>query len=496
MKDPDWLLDSTPRPVQMEALRRSYGGFKTQDTLDDQCKVSRLRDGPARGWSHYLEMRLGKSSLLINEFELFARDHGIKRMVIVCPNSFKIGWIKEAEQSGTLTPWTAWESTKPHIADKVIKEAEDGWVLVINYEALKSDKTQEYLKKWLGHHKYGLGIDESIKIKNHSSQQTKWVMALAKTASFVRNLSGKSVVAGPQDLYPQFRAIGQQNGVKFWAFRNRFCKMGGYKNKKVVGTKNEEELQGLLERSAFIARKRDWGREGEKEYVQEPVAITDKQKKHYQEMDKDFVTYLDSGQEITADVVISKMMKLTQISSGFVYHEGKPLYFEDPLKVPKMQRLMDIMEELHGKIVVCYHYSATGDSLLEALKAYNPTIIRSQMWMKKNGVDVEGQKAIFNNSPDCRVMIAQITASKYGHTLIGGPDDDRCETMAFYESTYSLDDRSQVEMRNTYYDQDWSNLYLDFVGTKAEANIAKNLAAKNKISDSIIDLYKTEGTGL
>ena len=491
-KDPDWLLNSTPREVQKEALRRSYGGFKTRDRLQDPEQHFPVHSGAARGWSHYLEMRLGKSALLLAEYELFQRDHGVTGLIVVCPNSFKEGWIAEAEKSGSLVRWFVWDSNKPHesIAG-VAKAKKDGeaWAVAINYEAMRTDKAKEAVASWTDQTKFGLGIDESIKIKDHSSIQTKAVLELAKEAFFVRNLSGKAMTQGPHDLYPQFRAIGQQNGVNFYAFRGRFCKMGGYKAKKIVGSKNEEELRALLDTCGFTAKKRDWGIPGEYTHSIERVEVTAKQAKHYKEMDDEFVTMLDNGIEITADVVITKMMKLIQISSGFVYYNGDVHFFEEPKKLPKMQRLLDVMDEVNGKIIVCYHYSASGDALLDALREYNPAVIRSQQWMKKNGIDVEGQKKMFNEDPTCRVAVCQISATKYGHTLIGAPGD-RCETMAFYESTYSLDDRSQVEMRNTYFNQDWANLYLDFVGTKTEANIAKALAAKDSLVESIMDSYR------
>jgi hypothetical protein len=492
-RDPDWLLDSKPREVQKEALRRSYGGFALRDRLQDPETYFPLHSGAARGWSHYLEMRLGKSALLLAEYELFQRDHGVKGLVIICPNSFKGGWLAEVKKSGTLVSCAVWDSSKPQLAEDVLKAANGAWILVINYEAVRTDKAKAFIEKWTKGIRWGLGLDESIKIKDHSSIQTKSALALAKEAYFVRNLSGKPMTQGPQDMYPQFRAIGEQNGVNYYAFRGRFCKMGGYKAKKIVGAKNEDQLQELIRRTSFVAKKRDWGLPGKSEYSLEKVEVTPQQAKHYKEMDDDFVTYLDSGVEVTADVVISKMMKLLQISSGFVYVEGAAHFFEDPKKLPKMQRLLDNMEEANGKVIVCYHYSASGDALLEVLKGYNPAVIRGQQWMKQNGLDVDSEKTKFNEDPNCRVAVCQISATKYGHTLIGAPGD-RCETMAFYESTYSLDDRSQVEMRNTYFDQEWTNLYLDYVGTEVEAGVAKALQMKDNIVEAIIDAYRNAST--
>jgi hypothetical protein len=496
MRDPDWLINSTPREVQMEALRRSYGGFGTRDRLEDPVEHFRLHAGAARGWCHYLQMRLGKSSLLLAEFELFHRDHNVEGLVIICPNTYKSGWLDEIEKSGTLAKRHVWERNEKDAKDLVKSARSENlpWILVFNYESVRSDRVRDLIEWCTKGIKFGLGIDESIKIKTQAqkSQQSKAVLEISRGAFFVRNLSGIPMSQGPHDLYNQFRVIGQQNGVNFYSFRNRFCKMGGYKNKVVKGAKNEEELQELLRACSFIAKTKDWGKEGEKRWTADRVEVTERQREYYRQMDEEFMVLLESGEEVTVDVVISKMLKLAQISSGFIYDEGKVHFFEEPLRIPKVQRLLEIMEEVNGKVIVPYHYSASGDLLIEVLKKYNPAVIRSQQWMKVNGVDVEGEKDKLNNDPSCRVIIAQISATKYGHTIIGS-EEDRCETMAFYESTYSLDDRSQIEMRNTFYNQDWTNLYIDFFGTKIEKNVADALARKESLVESVMNVYNITG---
>lgn len=489
MKDPDWLLDSVPREVQMEALRRSYGGFSLRQGKDDEANPVRLHDGPRVGWGHYLEMRLGKTPTSLNEYELLRRDHGVVNILAIAPNTFKQGWVDEAEKSGSSVPWAVYNSSDLHGVREVSKEP-GGYGVAINYEALKTEKSRRFMARMFSRPTM-LIIDESIKIKGHNSLQTKEVLAIAKEAAFVRNLSGLPMTQGPQDLYPQFRAIREFNGMNFFAFRARYCKMGGFKGKKVVGIKNEEDLNQKLNKTSFIAKRRDWANELDSNRYIESIPMTPKQKKYYAEIDRDFVTLLETGEEITVDVVVSKLQKLQQISSGFVYHEGKSIFFEDPQKIPKMQRILDLMEETDKKVIVCYHYSASGDALIEALKKYNPATIRGSIWMKKNNVNVDSEKKRFNEDRNCRVMLLQITAGKYGHDL-SGVEGDRCEVMAFYENTYSLDDRTQVEMRNTTAFQDWSNLYLDYVCSKVEQNAIKALAEKQSVADAVLDYYRNK----
>jgi len=87
--------------------------------------------------------------------------------------------------------------------------------------------------------------------------------------------------------------------------------------------------------------------------------------------------------------------------------------------------------------------------------------------------------------PDCRVILLQADAGKYGHTLVG-TEDDPCGTMLFFENTYSLDTRSQIEDRihrmGTVAE---SCLYVDLSGSDIDERIARALQRKEAMFLSI-----------
>lgn len=488
-----WLLDCKPRDVQIEATARSFYGFKIKDHRDDEPNPKWLRKpGPALGWGHWMEMRLGKTPTMYNEFELFMSEYGMETLFIFSPNSYKVDWALEATKFGVSIPLYPYETSDYKSSLKFLKDNKGKCGLVINYESLIYNQTKDLLEKHVNKTTV-VAADESIKLKNPSSLTSKSALLLTKEAAFTRTLTGLPMTQGPQDLYTQLRFGRQLSGSNFYSFRNRFCKMGGFKNKKVVGPRNEEELKEVLIKGAFVAKRKDWGRPTVPEYYDVMLSMHPVQARYYKEMDKDFITMLDSGQEITVDQVISKMMKLQQISSGFVYDEtGVAIDLIDPTETPKVKKLLELLEdEIEGKVVIPYHYSKSGDVLREVLKQYEPAVIRSSQWMKKNELDANDEKSRFNTDPKCKVMIANIQNIKYGHFLAGN-EKDRCSTMVFYENTYSLDDRSQVEMRNTAAEQDWTNVYLDFVSSPVEKNAIKALVAKENVVSAVLGAY-TEG---
>lgn len=488
-----WLIDMEPREVQIEAIARSYYGYKLRDRAGEEMNPRPLPHAnrmPRAGWGHLMEMRLGKTATTLNEFELFSQEYDFENLVVFCPNSFKEGWVDEAKSVGFSLPFVAYESSNHQQAEMHLRSAKRRLAISVNYEALKYEKTSQFLEDMIGPRTL-LVADESIKLKNFQSLQTKAAIKLSKLAGVTRVLTGLPMTQGPHDLYPQLRFIKQQSGVNPFAFRNRFCKMGGFKGKAVVGAQNEDELARLIEDNAFKAKKLDWAKYVDPDRFLVSLKMTKEQADHYKAIDKEFITTLDDGEEISVDQVVSKLMKMQQISSGFIYNEsGNLRFFMDPEKTPKLAYLKEALDEgLSSKVVVCYHYSASGDILLGSLAQYKPAIIRSDMWMKKNERNVESEKARFNKSSECRVMILQMSAGKYGHDL-SGIAGDRCTHMAFYENTYSLDDRMQIEARITTAFQDWPSTYWDFVSSPVEMNAIKALNRKENVVEAVLGAYR------
>ena len=97
--------------------------------------------------------------------------------------------------------------------------------------------------------------------------------------------------------------------------------------------------------------------------------------------------------------------------------------------------------------------------------------------------DIENEKRHFDGR--ARIMFVQADAGKYGHTLVGTPDDP-CGTMIFFENTYSLDTRSQIEDRihriGTVAE---SCLYVDLSGSDIDERIARALQRKENMFKAI-----------
>jgi len=496
----DWLISGEPREVQLEALRRSFYGYSLRNSKEGPEEPVVLRPDlmPAKGWGHLMEMRLGKTPTILNEFELFRQNHDFERLVVFSPNQYKEDWALEAEKYGSSVPLFPYYQTKLGKAQEAFRKAKGALGFVVNYEALQYDKTLQFLEEVLDERTLLVG-DESISIKNRQSLFFKGAMRVRQMVKVTRIATGLPMSQGPTDFYAQGRFIGMYNGLNFFAYRGRYCVMGGFKGKQVKGIKNEEQLQSEIEGSAFVAKRKDWGTQSGAEHYTVRLDMAPEQVGPYNEMNKDLITMVENQrgelEEISAEQVVGKLMKMQQISSGFVYNErGEAIDIMDPEKTPKLKSLLWMLEnEIEGKVVVPFHYTKSGDLLMRVLEKYNPAYILSQQAMKKMGLDYVEEKARFNGDKNCRVVIGNLATMKYGHDLTG-QEGDRCATMFFFENNYSLDNRTQVEARNTTAFQDWTNVYLDPYCSQVEKRAIEALTSKRSLVEAVLGAYRDDRT--
>ena len=448
---------------------------------------------PGVGW--FMEQGLGKSLTALAEFKQLYKSNLADRMIVVAPNSFKQGWAAEIVKHGF--------DFDVHVFRSIMRQAATEFcsrlhhhapVMVVNYEAARIKTVIAGLIKWASRGRTYLVIDESIQIKGHKSAQTKAMHSLAAWSAFTdelihvrytRILTGRPQTQGPHDLWAQLRAIGLFRNKNYYAFRGDYCVMGGWKAKQVVAAKNQDKLAAFMAPVVFQAKKKDWlPALPTKRMTIRDYEMSGEQKSQYKSMEEEFLLEIESG-VVTVDVAIAKYAKLAQIQTGFIYDEaGVARELVDPSENPRLTLLLQLLkEEVQGKTVVVYRHRAMLPVLIRALAEYDPAWIKGGM----KPDEVEEQKARFNDDPDCRILLAQCDAAKYGHTLLAGlAEEDRCRTMIFFENSYSADTRDQIEDRIHRRGQTGEYvLYVDLSGSDLDRRIVRALQAKDALYRSV-----------
>lgn len=455
------------------------------------------------GFAYYMEQGLGKTYTTYKNFERLVEAGGCTRMVVSCPNSFKGGWVDEAEK------WGFNEKFDIHIYNSDNEFSNDLWlrktykkppVLIINHEAIRKSGTKkegfkyskglEYIESFISGKKVMVVEDESIKMKDPSSQHTRGMLHLADNAldpdDYRRLLSGKPTSQGPHDLWAQMRFIGNLKGFEYQPFKAAFCRMGGAVMKKVVGAQNEEILAERIDPWVFRATKAEWTDLPPKLYTIREYTLSKELRAMYKSMENDFVVWLENDKKVTIEAAITKYIKLAQIQAGFIYDEnGKTEWLVKDESNARLNALIDFVEnELVGKAIIIYNHKPVRDQLERALGGPG---VCAHIHGGMATAEVEDNKRRFNTDRSCRYILITKSA-KYGHTLLGNQDrpEDACSTELFYENTYSLDDRSQLEDRDHRHGQKQeTNWYVDFAGTPLDRNCVKALQMKEEIFQAV-----------
>ncbi len=464
----------------------------------------------APGFAYFMEQGLGKTLTSYADFMERVANREATRLVVICPNSFKSGWVADAEKHGLDFEFFTWQAgMMGYLRSWMKKKFTKPPVLIINWESIRAKKVKEPGKKklvWAATdlmeevmkfadtvgNRAMIVFDESVQAKGHDTAQTQGAMWVSEAFKYRRILSGKPIVQGPHDLWGQMRLIGQMADRNYYSFKTTFCRMGGFKGKKVMGAQNEDYMAQLIDPYVFRATKKDWTDIPDKTYTIREYKMTPEMESMYKSMEKDFVLWLNSDEVVTVDAAITKYIKLAQIQCGWIYDEDKKLHWlvEDS-KNPRLNLLKDVIEtEVVGKVLIPYNHKPVYQQLLRTFGENNSAWITGGMKPE----EIEEQKRRFNEDPEVMQMFLQTRASKYGHTLLGiqSVRELACATMIPYENTYSLDDRSQIEDRPHRHGQLYQMSYIDLVGTSLDRNCVIALQRKEDVFQTVFSKLRKQ----
>ena len=184
-------------------------------------------------------------------------------------------------------------------------------------------------------------IDEGHKIKRPTARRSKAIHMLGAIAEYTIDLTGTPTGnKGILDLWSQFRFVKPDLLEGDYAdFKVKYGVWGGFGGFTLLRTRNTREFHRIIKPHTIRIKK-----EGlpEKNFIKYPVIMPEEARIIYKQMEDEFVAYV-SGQNVVASIALTKMMKLSQISGGFIKNEKK----EDlPVHTAKLKALEDILENL------------------------------------------------------------------------------------------------------------------------------------------------------
>lgn len=405
----------------------------------------------------------------------------IKRVLVFAPSSVVPVWPREFEEHADfpheVIALEGSSAARARILDEWAEPSGELQVAVANYEI--SWRLEKQFLNW----KPDMIIcDESQRIKTPGAQQSKALHRLgkAKATKYKMILTGTPVTQAPTDFFSQFKFLDPNIfGNSFYSFRNRYCTMGGFGGYQVVAYKNLEELTRKAHSVSYRVTKAE--ALDLPEFVDQNYFcdLEPKAQSIYNQLYKESVAELSADCKITALNVLSKLLRLSQVTGGFV--EGQQV------SQAKMNLLTETLEDLldAGKKAVIFvrflDEIAAIRKVLEARKI-DYAWIAGEVKQADRGEEVTR----FQRAPSCKVFVAQIQTAGLGITLTAAG------TAIFYSLDYSFANYDQCRARLHRISQKSAvtNIHLVARGTVDE-KILKALQKKRDVATEVVDNWRS-----
>jgi len=429
-----------------------------------------------------MEMGTGKTLTSIAVAGRGYLNEKVKKLLVVCPSSVMSVWAKELEEFADFELTVAvlegtMQKRKQKLNELIIGNGLR--VAVINYEA--SWRMIEELKKWQPDM---IIADESQRIKTPTAAQSKGMHKLGDIAKYKMILSGTPVQNSPLDVYSQYRFLDKTIfGTSYYAFRTRYARMGGYQGHQVIGYINQEELIKKAHSIAYRVTKAEALDLPEQICTMRYCDLEPTARKVYDGIKKQNYMELESG-EITTTNVLTRLLRMSQITGGFVNNDDGETEFISEAKLKALEEIIeDIVIETGKKVVIFARFIKEIEAIRKMLESKNIKYswIAGEVKMEERGQMVKQ----FQENNEVKVFVAQIQTAGLGITLTAA------DTSVFYSLDFNFANYSQALARLHRIGQKNNVNHIHLIAKDTiDEKIMGALSRKEDIAKSVVDDWK------
>ena len=443
-------------------------------------------------FAYFMEMGTGKTKVLIDNLAMLYDKGKIDGALIVAPKGVVKTWYEQ--ELPTHLPdhienvSVLWQ---PNITKGQQEKLESLFeietalhILVMNVEALSTDKGVKFATKFINSHKALMAIDESTTIKTPTAKRTKNIIGLGKYAKYRRIMTGSPVTKNPLDLYTQCEFLDPWllDFSSYYAFRNRYAEMKtmhvhGRSIQVVDKFQNLSELSDTVKQFSYRVLKEDCLDLPPKVFIKRHVTLTPEQKKVYEQMKKAAIAVLN-GKVTTTMTVLTQLMRLHQITCGYVAADDGTT---QQVESNRLNELMSVLEDTDGKVIIWANYQMSVSEIMQALtKKYGANSFVHYYGLTPQE-DRQDYIRKFQNDPECRFIIGTPQTGGYGITLT------QANTVIYYSNGYDLEKRLQSEDRAHRIGQKKTVTYIDLIAEDTiDEKIVEALRKKINIASEVM----------
>lgn len=427
----------------------------------------------------------GKTLTAISIASRLHLDCGIQRIAVVCPVSvipvWPMEWQKFSQVNATVTVLSGTIANKK----KQLKEMKSQGlsVAVTNYESLW--RMDQEVAAWAPDM---IICDESHRIKNFDSKQSVALHALGEITRFRIIMTGTVITNKPLDVWSQFRfAEPKLFASSYYAFRNRYATMGGFNDKIVVAYKKLDELSEKIYSAAHRVTKNE--ALDLPEYTDQFLYCTlePKARNVYNQLKEDAVAELEGEKAITAPRVVTRILRLMQLTGGFAKADEEDSV--TAVSAAKLDLLEDTLEDLlyqDKKVVIFARFVAE----LEAINALCEKLVGADGVRRIQGSTPQAMRGQavedFQTKPEVRLFIAQTATAGLGITL------HAADTCIFYSLDYNYGNYEQAKARIHRTGQRNACTAIHLIASKTiDEVVLETVQEKRDLSAKIIDDWRS-----
>lgn len=405
------------------------------------------------------EMGTGKTIQTLETLRLIqATTRDALPAAVVCPNSMKGTWAKEARTwFPDASPYVVAGSALQRRKVFEVASKDPNALVIINFESVRAHsrvlgfgsialtEKEKQLKELNVFGFRSVIVDEAHRLKDPKALQTRAVWAVGQGTKVLRRiaLTGTPMANHPGDLWSILHFVAPMEFPRKSAFVDRYCLVsfngwGGMEIKGVNPATKTEFYSVLDPRFRRMPKALVLPQLPEKVRVKRYVQMDAKQAKAYDEIASQLITRLDDGSLMVAKSDIGARVRLLQFSSSYMQqNEDGTFTMKDPS--PKLDAMMEIIDEMGGKsLTVCAEsrqlIELAEKRLVKAGITYAVITGKTPQW------DREAQLRDFQ-AGKLQIMLYTIKAGGVGLTMT------RADTQLCLQRSWSMIDNKQADDR-------------------------------------------------
>lgn len=437
------------------------------------------------------EIGLGKTRTALEIFSRLREKEPALKLLVICPLS-----LLEAAWADDIKKFTGFSYLNCHKFGIPVDLSlvEKTPIFLINYESFITETRFKQIYSMLCRSPFLVVCDESSRLKNAQSVTVKRLIALRDRAKYRVVMSGTPAPNTELEYWGQMEFVSRGAlHPSFYAFRNSFFHLER-KGQRIEGrvppaalhqlfrtgakyvTTNDkrQKLMAVINKYSHWAKKRDCLDLPEQIDAIRKVQLPALQAKAYRDMKTEYIAQIQ-GREIAALAALTKIMKLREITSGFIMDEYEACHAIGQNE--KLEELCEVIEEAGDQqIIIWGHFTWEIEQIEKRLTeefANLETGSRPVAVLYGKTKDREDEIARFLDGR-ARFLVAHPLSAGHGLTFVNSSLE------IFFSLSYSWEQYEQCRGRIHRYGQKNPSTYI-------------HLLAEGTVDEDLYETLRTKG---